>query len=72
MSYEPWMLAAIDGAGYNGIRGEHINAVAEELRSTGKTDISRGEFEAACARRGIAPANFTQADLDKLEDALNS
>ena len=31
MTYEPWMLAAIDQAGYNGIREEHIIAVANEL-----------------------------------------
>lgn len=71
MQFEPWMLAAIDRAGYNGIRNEHIDAVAAELRRTGLTEISRGTFDTACRRCGIEPGNFTQADLDELESALN-
>lgn len=71
MPFEPWMLAAMDAAGYNGIRDEHIDAVAEELRRTGLTEIDRGTFRAACRRRSIDPGNFTQHDLDKLTDALN-
>lgn len=71
MQYEPWMLAAMDDAGYNGIRDGHIEAVAEELLSIGRSDISRQELEAACERCGIDPDNFTQTDLDELEDALN-
>ena len=71
MPFEPWMLAAIDEAGYNGIRQEHIESVGQELLRTGLTQISRQDFEAACCRRGIASENFTQADLDALEDYLN-
>ena len=62
MSYEPWMLAAIDQAGYNGIRNEHINAV----------EIDRSTFEAACRRCGVAPDSFTQEDLNKLECVMNA
>jgi len=29
MPFKPWMLAAIDQAGYNGICQEHIEVVAE-------------------------------------------
>ena len=71
MSYEPWMLAAIDQAGYNGIRDEHIIAVANELLKTGKSSISRADFERACSRCGIDPSTFTQRDLNTLEDYLN-
>lgn len=71
MQYEPWMLAAMDDVGYNGIRDEHIDTVAEELLNTGKTDISREDFEAACERCGIDPNIFTQEDLNELEDVLN-
>lgn len=71
MQYESWMLAAIDQAGYNGLRSEHIEAVAEELRRTGMTEIYRDTFEAACYRCGIEPDNFTQSDLDELEELLN-
>lgn len=71
MIYEPWMLAAIDEAGYNGICDEHIEAVAEELLCTGLTEIDRETFRAACRRCGIDPDTFTQENLDALEDALN-
>ena len=52
MSFQPWMLAAIDQAGYNGIRQEHINAVAEEILNTGLTEVSYQTFDAACRRCG--------------------
>lgn len=71
MKFEAWMLAAIDRAGYNGIREEHMDAVAEELRHTGRTEIDRQTFNDACRRRGIEPTNFTQADLNRLEEKLN-
>lgn len=69
--FDPWMLAAIDRAGYNGIRDEHIEAVAEELRSSGGCCVSRADFDTACRRCGIDPDSFTQSDLDELQDALN-
>lgn len=71
MFYEPWMLAAIDRAGYNGIRDEHIRAVAAELRHIGLTEIDRSTLETACRRCGVNLDNFTQADLDRLENVLN-
>ena len=69
--FEPWQLAMIDRAGYNGIREEHIEAVAHSLRSTGLTEIDRATFESHCRRCGVNPNNFTQADLDRLVDFLN-
>lgn len=71
MQYEPWMLAAMDEADYNGIRDDHIDVVAEELLRTGKVAISRTDFEAACDRCGIDPDNFTRAELNELEEMLN-
>lgn len=71
MSFVPWMLAAMDEAGYNGIRDEHIDAVANELRRTGETVIDTEAFNAACRRCGIEPENFTQRDLDRLQDMLD-
>lgn len=31
MAFEAWQLGLIDAAGYNGIRQEHIEAVAQEI-----------------------------------------
>ena len=71
MPYKPWMLAAIDQAGYNGIREEHIDRVAQSILKSGITEVSRQDFDAACRRCGIDSENFTQADLDRLEERLN-
>lgn len=69
--FKPWQLAAMDDAGYNGIRDEHIERVAEALLSTGLTDIDRSTFEYCCRQCGVEPENFTQIDLDKLQRKLN-
>ena len=69
--FEPWMLGAIDEAGYNGIREEHRNAVAREILNNGLTEVSRSEFDRACRRCGIDSSNFTQHDLDLLQEMLN-
>lgn len=71
MPFEPWMLAAIDRAGYNGIREEHIDAVAETILRSGITEVSRRVFDAVCRRCGIDSDSFTQADLDRLQERLN-
>ena len=69
--FEPWMLGAIDQAGYNGIRDEQRNAVAREILGSGLTDVSRSDFNRACHRCGIDSNNFTQRDLELLQELLN-
>ncbi len=69
--FTPMMLGMIDEAGYNGIRDEHIEKVAASLLSTGLTEIDRSTFNSHCRRCGIDPINFTQADLNRLQDKLN-
>lgn len=69
--FEPWQLAAIDDAGYNGIRDELIDRVANSLLSSGLTEINRSTFDYHCHRCGIDSNNFTQADLERLQNKLN-
>ncbi len=69
--FEPWQLAMIDEAGYNGVREEHIDRLAFSLKQTGVAFIDRSVFEHHCFKCGIDPNNFTQEDLDKLERRLN-
>ena len=69
--FEPWKLELIDEAGYNGIRDEHIDHVADSLLSTGLTEIDRSTFDSHCRMCGIDPDNFTQKDLSQLENKLN-
>lgn len=71
MSFEPWMLAAMDQAGYNGIRKDHIEAVAQELWQIGSSEITYPIFCTACCRCGVDPEQFTQENLDQLEALLN-
>ncbi len=71
MAFEAWQLGLIDSAGYNGIREEHIEAVAQEIEKTALTEIDTETFRAACYSAGVDPDNFTQSDLDRLEDYLN-
>lgn len=72
MKFEPWMLALMDDAGYNGIRDEHIDRVENSLRKMGVLSIDRNTFERACRISGIEPGNFTQADLDELQSRLKN
>ena len=71
MTFQPWMLGMIDEAGFNGIRDEHIEIVADRLLATGKTEISRSDFDEACRGCGICSDLFTQDDLDRLQQRLN-
>lgn len=69
--FKPWQLAAIDDAGYNGVRSEHIERVAKSLQSEKVTYIDRDTFDNHCRKCGIDPDNFTQEDLDRLQIILN-
>ena len=69
--FKPWQLALIDEAGYNGMREEHIQRVAESLLATELSEIDQDTFEHHCRMCGIDPNNFTQEDLDRLQGILN-
>ena len=71
MSFKPWMLGALDEAGYNGIRDEHIDKVADRLLATGKTEIDRATFDDVCRSCGIRSDLFAQDDLDRLQERMN-
>lgn len=69
--FEPWELAMIDAAGYNGIRPEHIRAVGEEIRRLPQDTVDTAAFRSACYRAGVDPDNFSRADLVALQDYLD-
>ena len=69
--FKPWQLAAMDDAGYNGIRDEHIDRVAESLLAADLTEIDRATFDFHCYKCGIDPNNFTHEDLERLQEKLN-
>ena len=71
MAFEPWQLGLIDEAGYNGIRRDHLERVAREIEKLPGDILDTTAFRNACYRAGVNPNNFTQSDLDDLQDYLN-
>lgn len=71
MALEPWHLAAMDEAGYNGIRREHLERVAREIEKLPQDAIDTDAFHNACYRTGVNPKNFNQSDRESLQDYLN-
>ena len=68
--FDPWMLAAIDDAGYNGIRDEHLDRVADEIYKTGLSEIDRDTFDHVCRRLGVDPELFDAEAIEKLKNKL--
>lgn len=71
VDFEPWMLAAIDEAGYNGIEEDDIARIAEELPDIDFEDLDEDDFRDACYRAGIDPDNFSEEDMEALMDYLD-
>ena len=69
--FKTWQLAMIDKAGYNGITNEHIERVVNSILSEKIYDIDYNTFARHCHMCGIDPANFSQEDLDMLQEKLN-
>ena len=70
--FEPWQLGLIDEAGYNGIRPEHIRRVGDELNKLPYDNLDEQDFRSACRRACIDPNNFTQSDIESLQDFLRA
>lgn len=68
--YEPWMLAAIDDVGYNGIRDEHLDRVADEIYKIGLSEIDRDTFDCACRRAGVNSDLFDEESIERLKNKL--
>ena len=68
---EPWKLAAMDEAGYNGITEKHLQKVAAAINKVAADTIDNATFERCCRQCGIDPENFTQANLDRLQEILD-
>ena len=69
--FEPWQLGLIDQAGYNGIRAEHIRRVGDELNKLPYDNLDEQDFRSACRWVCINPDNFSQSDIEALQDYLN-
>lgn len=66
MSFEPWMLAAMEEVGYMDTKKGHINRVANYLSQSQNSEIGAEEFQQACQACHVAATSFTQEDMEKI------
>ena len=62
----------VDDAGFNGIRDDHFDRVGKSLLYPVLSKIDRDTFNSHCYKCGIEPDNFTQSDLNRLQEKLNN
>ena len=72
MMFEPWELALIDEAGYNGIREEHIEIIAKAIENSGLSEIDNSSFPKICLSCGIDSDNFNASDIELLKQKLDN
>ena len=70
MAFKPWMLAAMEEAGYMDTNEGLISRVANELNRSSGNVIDTAQFRSACVSVGVDPDSFTQSDLDRLQQKL--
>ena len=69
--FEPWMLAAMEEAGYMDTGEGLVNRVAHYLADGSSLIISEEEFREACYVCNVDPDSFSQDELDKFEEKIN-
>lgn len=70
MAFHPWMLAAMEEAGYGDTNEALLNRVANYLSHSPNDVVDTAEFRSACIACDVDPDSFTQADLDNLQSKL--
>ena len=68
--FKPWELAAIDAAGYNGIREEHIEKVARKILDLEIDVVDYDTLESVCISCGIDIDNFDENAIDTLQNKI--
>ena len=71
MSYEPWMLAAMEDGGYMTTSHGLNMRVAKYLAKNGSDEIDADEFRDACVSCGVDPDSIDQSDLDDIQRKLH-
>ena len=69
--FETWKKSMREAAGFEGITEEHLKRVAEEIKLFGKTRVTAQDFNRACIKCGINPGNFTDKDINRLQEILD-
>ena len=68
--YQQYLYEVSDDVGYNGIRDEHLDRVADEIYKTGLSEIDRETFNCACRRAGVDSNLFDADSIERLKDKL--
>lgn len=71
MSYKPWMLGAMEEAGYMTTNEGLINRVANALSESPNDVINTDEFRKVCISCNVDPDSFTERDFEALQKKLN-
>lgn len=71
MAFEPWMLAAMEDAGYMTTSHGLNMRIAHYLSRTASGEVGEEEFTDACIACGVDPNSITQSDLDDIQHKLN-
>jgi len=71
MNFEPWMLAAMEDAGYMDTSHGLNMKVAHYLAENGSDNIGNEEFADACIACGVDPDSITSSDLEDIQNKLN-
>lgn len=72
MGFEPWMLAAMEDAGYMDTNHGLNMRVANYLANNGSDEIDNEEFRRACVACGVDPDSVTQCDLNEIQRKLDN
>lgn len=70
MDFDPWMLDAIDEAGYNGVREDDLEEIADLIKHHHEFNVSESTIRFYAAKCGINPNNLTRKDISKIYDLL--
>lgn len=73
MEFEPWMLAVMEDCGHMDTKTSQINRMAIWLKNNMiGTVVDQEIFDQACAACQVDPDDFTQNDLERIINKLNS
>lgn len=71
MKYEPWMLAAMEEAGYINTKEGQLNRLARYLAQQPEETVGNEEFLRACRACDVDYRDLDHQDLRRLQEKLD-
>lgn len=72
MKFEPWMLAAMEEAGYMDTKEGQLNRLARYLAQQPEETVGNTEFLRACRACDVDVRDLDQEDLRRLQEKLDN